>query len=724
MRNACPERSRSDVPAALPLIAYIAGLTCGRSAREAIGLFAIALLLASMKRARVAIVCAAAAAGVIAAAHQASLPRAKIDDGRFVPIQAPIDRDWMRLGDAFVLRVPRFMADPHTFNQPLAIYTRFEPKTIAMQRWIRGEGFLRTNDRGELTITIKSPRLLSYDGALSSFNPAAWNRALANRLRPFATTFPTEVALIEALALGRGERLVDDIRDNYKRGGTYHLLVFSGLQIAFAAGVIALLLRSLHAPRTSDWSLLIFSVVAPMFIGPTASVSRASVGIGLYAVSRILKRPTSLENLFCVAALLQLIVAPRDLTDAAFQLTYAGAGALLFIGKPLAHGRARWIAYALGAECMVMPLTLFHFHQYALGGSFTTLLLTPVIFAMLVVSALACALPTRPLLHIIGLLHRLCSCVNALASPLAGAYAAPPAATLVIGFGAALLAIALLRGRRRAAAIITATLLPSIAAIFVAHGEVVAPTLTMVDVGQGDAIVLRTPRHSVLIDGGNRYANVVPSLLDRGVRHLDAVVLTHVHPDHCGGLPDVITRMNVAELWISPRRFSGDCAQRLLDAASSALVPIHLVRDGEAKAFGAIGVRAFLASRTFKRAAENNSSIVLRVSLGARTILLTGDIERESESDLAGRDVRADLLKIAHHGSRSSTTTPFLDAVSPRIALVSCGRRNLFGHPHREVIDALMERGIRTYRTDLDGSIDVKVDGDHIFVHRQIDTPP
>src|SRR5262249_47130979 len=192
----------------------------------------------------------------------------------------------------------------------LTIYARFAPKLIAMEKLVRAEGFVRRNDRGELTLLVKSPRLLEYRGALSALDPAAWNRMLANRLRPHAAQFPTEVALVEALALGRGERLQDEIRNGYKRGGTYHLLVFSGLQIAFAAGAIAFLLRAFRAPRASDWLLLIFALLAPMFIGPTASVSRASIGIGIYALSRILKRPTTLENLWCVAALVRLIVAP------------------------------------------------------------------------------------------------------------------------------------------------------------------------------------------------------------------------------------------------------------------------------------------------------------------------------------------------------------------------------------------------------------------------------
>jgi len=701
---------RNDVPAALPLIAYIAGLTCRWSAREAIGLASIAILLIAVKRARLSLIFLCAAVGVIHAVRPS--PPSDCTD-RFVVIESPIDRDWSCRGDVFILRVP-----------PITIYARFEPKPIEMEKWIRVEGLLRRNDRGELTLTVKSPRLLEYRGALSNLDPAAWNRALANRLRPFAASFPAEVALVEALALGRGERLADEIRDNYKRGGTYHLLVFSGLQIAFAAGLIALLLRSLHAPRASDWSLLIFSVVAPMFIGPTASVSRASIGIGLYAVSRILKRPTTLENLWCVAALVGLIVAPGDLTDAAFQLTYAGAGALLFIGKPLAAGRRRWLAYAIGAECAVTPLTLFHFHQYALGGSITTLLLTPIIFAMLVASALVCAAPCAAFLHVVGFLHRLCTLVNGCSAVVAGWYAAPTVASLIAGFAVALLAITFLRARMRAMAILAGTIVPSIAAIVVAHHDVAHPTLTVLDVGQGDAIVIRTPKHAVLVDGGHRYANVVPLLLDRGVRRLDVVVLSHAHPDHCGGLPDVITHMSVAEIWLSPRRFSGDCAQRLLDAAASQLVPIRLVRDGDVKMFGPMHFRALLAARTFKRAAENNSSIVLRARLARKTILLTGDIERETESDLAGRVPRADILKVAHHGSRSSTTQGFLGAVSPRIALISCGRRNLFGHPHREVLAALQQRRILVCRTDLNRSIDVDLDGDHIFVHREIDTPP
>jgi competence protein ComEC len=727
---------RNDVPAALPLIAYAAGLALGHSYAEAVGFACVAMLLVALRRPRMAMVCLALAGGVCAAAHA----RAKTDaddravapliNDRFVTIVAPIDHDWSPRGEANILRCGRFVADGIDIDQPLTIYTRFVPPLIAMQRSIRGEGFLRRSDRGDLVLTVKSPRLMSYEGSINPWTPAAWNRVLANRIRPFAATYPTEVALVEALVLGRGERLTDDIRDGYKRGGTYHLLVFSGLQIAFAAALIALALRWLHAPRAGDWSLLAFSIAAPLFIGPTASVSRASIGIGLYATSRILHRPTTIENLWCVAALLRLVIAPHDLVDPAFHLTYAGAGALLFAGKAIARGRLRWLAYAASAETSITPLTLFHFHQYALGGSVMTLLLTPIVFAMLIVSVAACIFPCAALLASIGALHKLCTLVNAAAAPIWGFFAAPPLAAIVAGYGLAMMSIAFLRRRIRAIAIFAAMTIPLLAAGFAGTRDVITPRLTVLDVGQGDALLLRSPKHVVLVDAGGRLGDahfgeteLLPMLVDRGVRHIDVAVLTHVHPDHCGGLPAVLANLDVGTIWISPRRFRGDCAQRVLEMCARRSIPIHLVRDGDVRTVGDLSLKAYVADRTFKHSAENNSSVVLRVATGRWTTLLTGDVERDAEELLAMKEIRADVLKVGHHGSRTSSTAVLLDAVRPRIALISCGLHNNFGHPHPGVLAALRVRQVRTWRTDRSGMIDIDFLPAHILVHQQFDTP-
>jgi competence protein ComEC len=752
-----------DTPAALPLICYAGALAFGAGLVAprlcALGVLCVGVQLSVVSyrlsvgarlpttdnrqpitaSLRYFVAALALAAGIFVATRP--VRRAAFEAERFTVVEAPLDRDWSRRGAAASLRVASFRANGVPFARELLIYTHSSPPPIGMACSLRAEGFVRLDERGNCVMTVKSSRLISYEGELRWWQPARWNRALAQRLARHARAWPEEVALAQALALGRGERLDDDTREEFRRGGTYHLLVFSGMQIAFAAAAIAWLLRwFLPKPRVSDWLLLTFAVMAPLFIGPTASVSRASIAIGFYAVSRILGRPTSLENLWCVSALLRLIVAPSDLADPAFHLTYAGAGALLFLGR-MARGRPagkpsarRWWLMPLAVEAAITPLTLWHFRQYAIAGSAMTILMSPVVFAMLVVSAALCAFPCDALFAVLHLLRAVCAFMNDLAAPLSGYLPRPPLPLLVFAFA---LAFAL---RRRPPLAIGALLVPTLAA---AWPRPTVP-LTFLDVGQGDAILVRD-RETLLVDGGPQPERLLALLADRGVRRIDVMLLTHAHPDHCGGLAAVIRRMPVGELWLSPRRLRGPCAVSLLAAARERVVPIHLVRDHDRRSLGRIALTTLLADRPFRRAPENNSSVVVRLQIGRRRVLLTGDIERDAESELAsGRLARqpsgvppggavgaggtpalqADILKIPHHGSRTSTTPDFLTAVAPRLAVISCGRRNLFGHPHAAVLRALDAQHIRTWRTDRSGSIAVTFENGRIAVHPQIDTPP
>jgi competence protein ComEC len=720
---------RDDVPAAFPLLGLIAGLAIRATAREACAFAAIGILLGVLRHRRAAAMMLFVALGIVVMLRDGQRIAAEtrafasLDTAQFVTVEAPLERDWAVRGDSYVLRSSRFRVNGHAFATPIAAYARFEPPAMSMEATLHAEGFLHRNAHGDYSLTIKSPVLLSYTGQLDPRTPAAWNRILANRLRPHAALHPTEVALVEALVLGRGERLTDEMRESFKRGGTYHLLVFSGLQIAVAAGALAALLRWCHKPRIADWLLLAFATLAPLFIGPTASVARASIAIGLYAVSRILKRPTSFENLWCVAALLRLAMAPGELTDASFHLTYAGAGALLFIGKPWRKQGAA--PQLIAAELAVTPLTLFHFHQYALGGSIMTLVMSPLLMAMLVIAMLACAWPCAALFDGLGLLHGLCGWLNELGAYVSGVYTAPPVAAMVCSGLAALIALAVLREKMRAIALALILLVPSFAAVVHsrAQREVEHPRALFLDVGQGDAIALRDRNHVVLVDAGISDRRLLPLLLDRGITRIDLAVLTHAHPDHCGALATVIERMQVRELWISPRRFRGDCASDVLDAATRSGTPIHLVRDGDTRTLGTMRFVAHVPDRTFRRSPDNNASVVLHVTIGKRRILLTGDIEREAELWLADRDLHADVLKVAHHGSRTSSTRLFLDTVAPRVAVISCGRRNQFGHPHPAVLDALAQRHVRVWRTDRNGTISLELLDDQLRVLPEFDTP-
>ena len=731
---------RDEVPAAVPLLIFSVALAAAphlhRASLASAGLIAVAALL--IRRPRIAATFALAAVGTLIGwtDHvQLSEERraiVRLDRDRFVTIEAPIERDWNVRPHYSALRSSTFRAGTIEVDAPLTIYARFSPPPIVMESVVQAEGHLRDDGRGGYSLSVKSARLLSYQGDLPRWSPAAWNRAIANRLRRHAAARPHDIAMIEALLLGRGERLSDEAKEDFRRGGTYHLLVFSGLQISLAGAAIALILRWIGAPRAADWSLLLFSLLAPAFIGHEASVSRASSVIALFAFSRIIRRPTSPENLWCVAAIARLAVVPRDLFDPAFHLTYAGAAALLFIGAPLARTRLRWLAYAIAAEIAIVPLTLYHFHQYAAGGSLATVVMTPVIFVMLLLGACFAATEWTVLLDLVSALNAICTAINAVASGGSGFFTAPPSWAMTFAATGAVAAIGLLRGAARTGVVIAILLFPlSVAALhFRAHAEVAAPQLTMLDVGQGEAILVRSRDRTLLVDGGGRHGDVrfgetvlLPHLLDRGVRRIDVALLTHAHPDHCVGVAAAVRHLDVGELWISPRRFRDACAHLLLEAAQERATPIRLLRGDERLRLGEIEGRVLFAGRRYRRAPENNHSVVLALNMGGRSALLTGDIERDAERDLADRVGISDLLKIPHHGSRTSSSPVLLDATQPRVALISCGRNNVFGHPHPAVLADLRKRQVHVARTDVHGTLDVVFRTQFIEVRRQIDTP-
>ena len=734
---------RDEIPASIPLAGVVAGLSAIGSIAQpglaAIGLFAVASLALALRGGRTLVLFAFCSAIALLAGARAvrlhsveSAQLARVDHDRFAIVDAEVDRDWSKRGSAWMLRVERFHVDGIAIEQPLRIYARFEPPPIGLATHIRAEGFLRNGERGP-TMSIKSPRLLTFSGAVRRSTPDGWNRLATHRIAQWAPGYPDAISLIDAVVLGRGERLSDAMRENFRSGGTYHLLVFSGLQISFAAALFAMLLRWIRAPHISDWLLLLFSFLAPLFIGNTASVSRAAMAIALYAISRLAGRPTSFENLWCLSAVIRLLLVPADLTDPGFHLTYAGSGALLFVGKAFATTRRRWIAYALAAEIVLAPLTLLHFHQVALGGSIATLAMTPIVFAILVVSALFCIAPFEPLLVLISWMHQLCEWINGLASSGTHFFAAPPLITVAIAACASLLALALLRGRTRAVVVALAMLLPSAASVVThfSRQRVSGIELTALDIGQGDAILLRDPLATMLVDGGGRSEDtrfgesiLLPLLVDRGVSRVDVVVLSHAHPDHCGGLPAVIEHLDVGEVWLSPRALRGECAQRILEATINRRVPIRLLINPKTRIVGSMQVTTLLPSHGFRRAPENNASVVLRIAGEGQRVLLTGDLEREGELDLLDSDLRATVLKVPHHGSRSSTIAPFLERIAPRVALISCGRDNLFHHPHDDVLERLAAAGVRTWRTDRDGTVTLRIQQGHLFVSSEIDTPP
>jgi competence protein ComEC len=303
-----------------------------------------------------------------------------------------------------------------------------------------------------------------------------------------------------------------------------------------------------------------------------------------------------------------------------------------------------------------------------------------------------------------------------------------PPVWLAVTIAAALIAAASTRGRWRAAAGLGVGV--ALAMLFVhpfaARVEAGALEVTTIDVGQGDSILVVFPDGKrMVVDGGGIPRSqldigedvVAPYLWDRSFRSVDVVALSHAHEDHIGGLPALVSAFHPRELWTGATPESGSWGELRGRAARTGTV-VRPLTAGSQFAFGGAEVDVLAPAADYAPAAvpKNNDSLVLRVRFGRHAFLLAGDIERQVEWAMLDGSPRADVLKVAHHGSKTSTTEQFLKAVSPSFAIVSAGLDNSYGHPHPDVLERLERHRAVVLRTDLDGMITVRSDGRRLAV--------
>ena len=253
--------------------------------------------------------------------------------------------------------------------------------------------------------------------------------------------------------------------------------------------------------------------------------------------------------------------------------------------------------------------------------------------------------------------------------------------------------------------------------------------ITVIDVGQGDSILLGTPEgRTVLIDGGGALGAEVrfdtgedvvsPYLWSRGITHLDAIALTHAHSDHINGLFSIMANFHPHELWLGPEPMIPS-VRALLDEAHSQNVAVLNRVEGDTFSVGGVDFRVLAPPRgwALHDRAENNDSLVLKATYGQTAALLEGDAERRIEHLLALEDVVAGLLKVGHHGSSTSTQPDLLAAVHPQFAVISVGYRSPLRHPRMDVLEHLQQAHVKTFRTDTMGAITFYLDGNRITPH-------
>lgn len=241
------------------------------------------------------------------------------------------------------------------------------------------------------------------------------------------------------------------------------------------------------------------------------------------------------------------------------------------------------------------------------------------------------------------------------------------------------------------------------------------------DVGQGDSILIQTPgrKENILIDGGPREAGpaVVKYLKEHGVEKINLLIATHPHEDHIGGLVEVLKDFPVERIIDSGKKHTSSTYRNYIKLIAQKQIPISQGL-GERIVFSPNIELHILGPKKQNYEDLNNFSVVSRLVYGKVAFLFTGDMEKEGERDLAGEDLKADVLKVGHHGSRSSTSAHFLRQVQPKIAIISLGAHNDYGHPHDITLKKLAKEKIDVYRTDLNGNVTVTTDGSQLNVEK------
>ena len=579
-------------------------------------------------------------------------------------------------------------------------------------------------------LSIKSALRVERRAATVSSFLTAGNRWLYRRLPPPGSRgpdFERDVrGPLAALLLGRTADLDRGMVARYRRGGLYHLLVVSGLHVALAAGLLLWLLRAAKITGKKRDALLLAGVALFVLLcGANPPAVRAGLVFTTYLVARMLERPIRALQAIGLSAILLFVVAPREIWSVGTVLTFAAVCGIAFFLQPIrAALPARPVilfasfAAALAAQAGTAPVLLWRFNVVSAGAWLTAPLCVPLAGGLIVVGSVlllffaAGGYPT-PLVLLFGAGSRVLELLAERAAGVALLRPTPPL-ILVLLVGAACLGAALARGRARALfASAAGALFLFLALRRGPAGPARGFSLEALDVGQGDALLLRWNRHAILVDGGGPFdldardfgrTHLLPKLLDRGVTRLDAAILTHPHPDHALGLFAVLEELPVGAFFRSTGQDEANFFHDLEQVAARRGVPAAALPAGRVLRWGDANLSVIHSGGPrWKTDATNNQSLVLLFERDGRRALLTGDAGAATERVLLreGRVPRADALKVGHHGSRGGTTPAFLAAVAARAALLSCGRENRFGHPAAETLAALAAGRVHLFRTDL-----------------------
>jgi competence protein ComEC len=620
-----------------------------------------------------------------------------------------------------------------------------------------------------LVLAVPAARDIRFGGPASGIE--AWLARLRAR---FADAIEARLPALDATVLegvlwGDRSDLPAALRQEFSDTGTVHVLTTAGLHLGIMAALLARVLGALPLPRTVRMLLVVcaawcYAALAGLHLPTIRAAAMLTAGIAAHESGR----GRSPSAVLAAAAFAVALPQPLAVLSPSFSLSFACVAGIALLGPALerlgmhaetGYERLVWefARTSLVVQVALWPLQALYFNVFTPYAVVANMLVVPLIGAIMACGAAFVALALvapwtcTPFANLswwgVSAVTTIVDRTSSL--PAAHVDMPPPSHAFLVFYWVALAAFALavkfgIEIRRLVGGAVAAGAVLVIVYCVPGFAAALDPRMHLdaIDVGQADCLLVRAPgMHAMLVDGGGKLERagvsgqivaqpigdviatktVMPFLLRHWVTHLDVVVLTHPHGDHAGGLPVILSRERVGAVYDSAQLYGGQAYHRALAVMRERHIPWRRAVRGIAFHLGpTVRVRVLgpeLPLLTGTASDINNNSVVLRVEFGRAAMLLTGDAQSEAEARLlshGGADLRADILKVGHHGSAYSSTPAFLAVVQPKIAIISCGLHNVFGHPSPRTLLALRAIGAHVYRTDLDGGVEAILDGEQV----------
>lgn len=571
-----------------------------------------------------------------------------------------------------------------------------------------------------------------------------------------------QAALLAGILLGNDQGLSPELAEQFRITGMTHIIAISGFNIAILVGTIVSVGRPFLGNRRASIVALAAVIVYTLLVGADAAVVRAAVMGSLFIFSRrMLGRPTFAPASLFVAALVMTLINPFILWDIGFQLSFAATLGLMLYAEPFSQWTQKRLSTLIGpettqrlmrflseavlvtlaAQLLTLPLIVGYFNQLSFVGLAANLFILPAQAGVMLWGASA---------TLLGLISPAIGQVVAWMAwlfltytiELVRFFAAVPGAAVsvnvspaaIIGFYAIIFTFTWYKRRRPERAALSFDWLPTdfprwtalgiggLAALLFLFWGVSRPDgnlrIAFLDVGQGDAIFIQTPSGRQIVVDGGRYPSVLNQHLGRRIpfwdREIDMVVATHPEADHINGLPGIFERYRVDYLITNGETRATAVLESLNTAAADQDTSTWFVTAGEVINIGdGVHLEVLNPPGLLTPQNSNQNSVAFRLVYEDFSVLLAGDTEMVAEQAMlqSGRTLQSVVLKAAHHGSNTSSTSAFLTAVQPQVVVISAGRDNNFGHPHPDVLQRAAEVGATVLRTDELGTIEVITDG-------------